>query len=433
MAHGPSSSWLWIGVVGAMAAPAMAQHEGHHPMPAPTSAPVAPLMAQMSLQGSGTSLQPASSPMWAYHWRAGDWIWSVHGNAVGSWNAATGPRGYGAWSLTDWGMAMGERVLGPGVLMLKAMASLDPLTVPPGGTPQLFQTGETYGGLPLIDRQHPHDLFMELAFRYTLPVSDRASLFVYGGPVGEPALGPNTYMHRVSAADNGMAPLGHHLQDSTHIAMGVLTAGAQFDRWQLEGSIFRGREPDENRWDIESGPLDSYSARLSVATTPNWVMQVSSGYLSQPEALVQGNAVRSTASVHHNRPLGWGNWSTSLVWGQNREFAHTPPLIANGYLLESALNVGEHQIYGRIESLDKIGLLQNVPGLASDESVHRVNALTLGGFRGFGIPGMDLGMGGDVTLYAKPSDLSTYYGEGPVALRIYLRLRPPLMGGTMHH
>lgn len=423
---------------------AWAQHAGHPMPPEPTpegitlspramkADPMGTLMRHMSLQGSGTSLQLASSPVWGQHWMAGHWVWSWHGNAIGSWNGATGPRGYGEPSFTNWAMAMGSRVLGPGVLTLKTMGSFDFLTTPPGGTPQLFQTGETYGGRALIDRQHPHDLFMELALRYSLPITERFSLFAYGGPVGEPALGPNTYMHRVSAADNGMAPLGHHLQDSTHIAMGVLTAGAQYDRWQFEGSIFRGREPDEKRWDIEWGPLDSYSARLSYAPTPHWVMQVSSGFLRQPEALEPGDAVRSSVSIHHNRPLGWGNWSTSLVWGQNREFVYAPTLIRNGYLLESALNVGEHQVYGRFESVDKTGLLRNVPGLAGDESVHRINALTLGGFRGFGIPGMDLGMGGDATLYAKPADLSAYYGEVPLAFRVYVRLRPPLMSAPMH-
>lgn len=434
MAWGRSSRVT--GVVAAIAllpGIAWAQHEGHGGRPSGVGLshgeqradPTGVLMRRMRLQGSGTSLQPASSPMWARHGMSGDWAWSWHGNALGSWNGATGPRGYGEASLTNWGMAMGSRMWGPGILQLKAMASLDFLTTPPGGTPQLFQTGETYGGRPLIDRQHPHELFMELAARYDLAVSDRLSLFAYGGPVGEPALGPNTYMHRVSAADNGIAPLAHHLQDSTHIVMGVVTAGAQLDRWQLEGSIFRGREPDERRWAIELGALDSYSARLSYAPSADWVLQVSSGYLTQPETLVAGDAVRSTASLHYNRPFGWGNWATSLVWGQNREFAHAPPLLSNGYLLESAVEIDRDQVYGRFEAVDKIGLLQNLPGQEHDESRHRIHALTIGAARGFGLGGLDLALGGDLTLHAQPAPLVSYYGASPVAYRVYVRLRPP--------
>lgn len=446
------TSWgvLWVGALALPpgAAPALAQHEGHPPEPAPSVRPATAgiglspqelradpggtLMRRMSLQGSGTSLQPESSPMRATAWMAGDWLWSVHANAVGAWNGATGGRGYGEGALSNWAMAMGARPLGPGVLTFKTMGSLEFLTLPPGGTPQLFQTGETFGGRPLIDRQHPHDLFIEFALRYTLPLSERTSLFVYGGPVGEPALGPNTFMHRVSAADNALAPLGHHLQDSTHIAMGVLTAGAQHERWQLEGSVFNGREPDENRWDIERGALDSYSARLSVAPTPNWTLQVSSAFLTQPEALEQGDAVRTTASFHHNLPFGRNNWSSGLVWGQNREFAHTPTLVSNGVLLESALDIGpQDQIYGRFEAVDKIGLLQGVTG--DDEALHRVHALTLGACRGIGgLPAFDLGLGGDVTLHARPADLAPFYGATPVAYRVYLRLRPPRMGAMRH-
>lgn len=282
-------SLVSVALVLSAAPAALAQHEGHHPTPGPESPavgqsafevspealrtdPMGVLMRRMAIQGSGTTWQPESTPMWMWMRQVDAWQWRLHGNAMLSWNGATGPRGYGELSLPNWGMLMGSRVWGPGLLDLRLMGSLDPMTTPPGGTAQLFQTGETFRGAPLIDRQHPHDLVMELAGLYTLPVASGTALFLYGGPVGEPALGPNAYMHRASAADNAMVPLSHHLQDSTHLAMGVLTAGGQWRRWQLEGSWFRGREPDENRWNLDLGPLDSFAGRLSYAPTRNWAM-----------------------------------------------------------------------------------------------------------------------------------------------------------------
>jgi hypothetical protein len=426
---------------------ARAQHEGHAPTSIPEASaagrsafdisldalqtgPMDLLLRRMAIQGSGTSLQPESSPMWMWMRHSDPWLWRIHGNAMLSWNGATGPRGYGEASLPNWLMLMGSRVLGRAVLDLRLMGSLDPVTTPPGGTAQLFQTGETFGGIPLVDRQHPHDLFMELAGQVTLPLAVGTSLFLYGGPVGEPALGPNAYMHRVSAADNAIAPLAHHVQDSTHIAMGVLTAGVQWHRWQLEGSCFRGKEPDENRWNLDLGPLDSVSGRVSFAPTRNWTMQVSTGYLTNPEALKPGDLVRSTASLHYNRPLSFGNWASALLWGQNQELIESPPHVENSLLLESTLDWSErNHVYGRYELVDKEGLVAGVPGEAGPLS--RIQALTLGMIRDLSLAPVVIGVGGDVTLYAKPAELEVAYGAMPVSYRVFVRIRPPLMRHRM--
>ncbi|HEY9899943.1 MAG TPA: hypothetical protein V6D00_12235 [Pantanalinema sp.] len=415
---------------------AFAQHEGHA-VTRPGGAiapgdlardPADELMRRTSLMGSGTSLQPASSPMWMWQQMTGPWLLRTHGNAVLAWNQGTRPRGTGEPSLANWAMMMGSRILGPGILDLTAMGSLEPATMPPGGTPQLFQTGETYGGRPLIDRQHPHDLFMELSARYTLPLNGRAAAFFYGAPVGEPALGPVAFMHRPSAADNGLAPLGHHLQDSTHITMGVLSAGLQWEHWQVEGSLFRGREPDENRWNLDLGPLDSCSGRLSYAPGPNWALQISSGRLSNPEALEAGDLRRTTASIQHNLPLSRGNWATAMIWGQNTKFGLSPAPITNGLLLESTLDLDRNHLYGRFEAVDKTGLLANLPGGEADERIVRpIQALTLGIIHDLKLQPLVVGIGADATLYAQPGDLVALYGSNPMALRIFLRMRPPLM------
>ncbi len=411
-------------------APAVAQdHEHHQPQPtAPMHTGHAgmadPLMARARAMGSGTSWVPAVSPMRMWSWRPGDWLWMLHGDAVPGYNQQGGPLGARAWTGENWAMLMGTRYWGPGILDLRAMSSLEPWTLPPGGTPQLFQTGEAYQGRPLVNQQHPHDLFMELGGRYTWNLTDATSLFLYGGLPGEPALGPPAFMHRPSAADNHWATLGHHLQDSSHIAYGVLTTGARVGPLQLEGSVFNGREPDENRADIELRPLSSWSGRVSWIPGPNWVLQTSTGRLVGPEALEPGDIQRTTASLTNVQEHPWGWWSTSFVWGQNVEL-HADPRTLQSYALESQLDRGRDHLYGRFELVDKVGLPL---GGADAHGLNRVGALTLGLARDVDwSDALDLAVGADATAYSLDHDVQESYGFNPVSFRVYLRLRPPTM------
>jgi len=311
-----------------------AQHEGHTmPMPpakpaaSPTTSPSPEMPAEETVMdlmpkgrmGSGTSWQPDSSPMFMVHKQSGEWLLMFHYNFVAGVNSQGGPRGVTKFESANWFMGSAARRVGPGTLELRGMVSAEPFTFPPGGSPLLFQTGESYKGEPLIDRQHPHDLFMELSATYTVPVSERASWFVYAGYPGEPALGPNAFMHRASASENSSAPLSHHLQDSSHISFGVFTTGFQYRWFKLEGSLFNGREPGENRYNFEAHPWNSRSARLWFAPNSNWTMQVSHGLLRNPEALEPGDVRRTTASVSYNRKFERGNWASSLIWGRNHE------------------------------------------------------------------------------------------------------------------
>ncbi|MNS44882.1 hypothetical protein D3C72_773360 [compost metagenome] len=361
--------------------------------------------------------------------RAGDWVWMAHGDVVAGLNAQGGPRGDLTWAAENWAMVHGSRFLGPGILDLRLMGSLEPFTLPPGGTAQIFQMGETYRNRPLIDRQHPHDLLMELSSRYTWNLDTRTGLFAYGGLAGEPAFGPPTFMHRPSAADNRWAPLGHHQQDATHITYGVLTAGARRDDFQLEGSVFNGREPDENRIGIDWGALDSWSTRLSWFPGRNWALQASYGRLHEPERSHPGDVERITASMTHVVPLADGWWSTSLIWGQGEELdvLGRPELdfVLQSYGLESQLDWMENHLYGRYELVDKAGL---PPFPLLSHNVRRVNALTLGAVRDMGqVDRYALGIGGDVTLYSMEQELRAAYGFNPLSFRVYLRLRPPTM------
>jgi len=344
----------------------------------------------------------------------------VHGAVFITYNQQGGPRGEGKAESVNWGMFMEQHRLGRGTLLLRQMLSAESLTSPHPGFPELFQTGETYHGEPLVDHQHPHNVFAELAATYTLPINDKISWLLYGATAAEPALGPVMYLHRASAAENPAAPLGHHLQDSTHTSFGVVTTGFIIDRFKLEASAFNGREPNEERWSIQLAALDSWSVRGTVAPARNWVVQYSYGKLIHPEALEPGDQNRQSASIEYNRPLARGSWATSLIWGRVQKTFESFPL--NSYLLESTVNfLRRDYAYTRIELVDKDELFPNLPG----PPTYRIGAYTFGGVRDLLQNHVgQLGLGADVTFYSKPAALNVAYGNNPVSFHIFLRLRP---------
>jgi hypothetical protein len=386
---------------------------------------------------SGTAWQPASvtDPMWMIS--RGGWQFMFHGTVFITYNQQGGPRGQGKAESTNYLMTMQQHRLGSGTLLFRQMFSAESLTSPHPGFPELFQTGETYHGQPLVDHQHPHNLFAELAALYTLPINEKVTWLLYGGPSAEPALGPVTYMHRQSASEDPEAPLGHHLQDSTHTSFGVVTTGFIFNLSKLdlsklgflkvEGSAFNGHEPNEERWSIQLAALDSWSFRVSAAPTRNWTAQYSYGRLSHPEALEPGDQQRQTASLEYNRQLsagmGKGYWATSLIWGRVQKEFELFPL--NSYLLESTLNFfARNYAYTRLELVDKDELF---PEAATHPS-YRIGAYTFGGVRDFvHNEHWQVGLGGDVTFYSKPAVLDPFYGDNPVSFHVFIRVRPGLM------
>ena len=393
----------------------------------------------MGRMGSGTSWQPDTSPMPMLHKQSGEWLLMFHYNFVAGVNRQGGPRGVTKFESANWFMPSAARRVGPGTLELRGMFSAEPFTFPPGGSPLLFQTGETYKGQPLIDRQHPHDLFMELSATYTVPVGERASWFVYAGYPGEPALGPNAFMHRASASENTSAPLSHHLQDSTHISFGVVTTGFQYRWFKLEGSLFNGREPDENRYNFEANPWNSRSVRLWFAPNSNWSMQVSHGFLRNPEALEPGDIRRTTASISYNRKFERGNWASSLIWGRNHESHDGEIFNLNGYVAESTVKfLDRNYFYTRLELTDKNQLLRAADrislGITDDHPSFRIGAYTFGGARDiWNTDKTSLAIGSDLTFYSKPSLLDPIYGSNPVSWKLFFRLRPSQMNMSAMH
>ena len=390
-----------------------------------------PLGIPMERTGSGTSWLPDDSPMHAYHEMRGPWELMLHGVAFAMYDKQGSRRGDEQFSSVNWGMLMATRNAGGGRLQLRAMVSAEPWTVGSEGYPLLLQTGETFHGEPLHDRQHPHDLFMELAALYEHAVSDRVGVSLYAAPVGEPAIGPVAYPHRPSAMNDPMAPIAHHWQDATHISFGVLTAGVFTHALRLEGSIFNGREPDETRTNFEyhDRSLDSYSGRASWNPSPHWSLSGAYAYLRSPEKLNPADAVhRVSTSIMNGRTFGQhGELATTFVFGANRhsDAAHFEP----SYLLESNLELGgAHSIFGRAEYVRK-GAEDLVLGGAEPTGEFNITALAAGYVYEFDRAGkVRTGIGARGSVDLIPSALEPFYGtRTPAGFAVYVRFRPQRM------
>jgi hypothetical protein len=374
----------------------------------------------MSREGSGTSWQPDSTPISGLQEMSGPWMHMVHGFANLIYDDQGGPRGATKTFSSSMLMFMARRELTDAAFGVRLMVSADPL-MGKSGYPLLFQTGETADGrTPLIDRQHPHDLLMEAALTYSHDLSKEASVFVYAGLPGEPALGPETFMHRLSAMDNPEAPLGHHWLDSTHISWGVVTAGYTWKQLKLEASGFNGREPDENRYNIELRSLDSYAARLSYNPTASLSMQASFGRLASPEQLEPDVSVRrSTLSVSYNAPVGvW--WQTTFAFGHNSPSSGAG---SNAWLIESALKpAAAHTLFARLERVDKDELF--LPGDALFGGSFTIEKLSVGYIYDFlRLGALDLGLGGLISTYSFPQSLNATYGFRPTSFMVFVRAR----------
>jgi len=433
-----------------LAPTAHAQHEHHEQQPpmqmdeAPSeqgraghgamTSSTAPLGLGMSRIGSGTAWQPDATAMAGVHFQPGaGWDLMLHWNVLAGFDAQTTPRGGHQWTSMNWVMLMAQHDLVGGQLTGRVMLSAEPFTTGgKKGYPLLIQTGEEVGGQLLHDRQHPHDLFMEVAALYQHGLTHWLAFEVYLAASGEPALGPVAFPHRASAMPNPFAALGHHWQDSTHIAFGVFTAGLYTRQFKLEASWFNGREPDENRYDFDFGSFDSWSARLSWNPTDSWSMQVSYGHLAEPEAHAPGVSVdRLTASVLHSwRPRREALWSTALVYGQN--WYSGAAFSTRVVLLESALEWGSDTVFGRIEYAQRSGedlALDEEPGAPAGIGTRVFNSgvLELGYLRRLVTLGpMHVGLGIVGSVYALDAGLRPFYGgqQFPVAGMVFLRLWP---------
>jgi hypothetical protein len=381
-------------------------------------------------ESSGTAFQPSAWPMPMATTRAGQWrlLWMAQAFVVDTQQA--GPRGGDKLYSSNWGMLGAIHKLGGGSLMLRSMVSLEPATVTDRRYPLLFQTGETAYGFPLADAQHPHDLFMELSAQYAHPLGDKGTWNVYYAPVGDPALGPVAFPHRASAMELPQASLGHHWQDSTHIADDVLTAGLTYRKIRIEASGFYGREPDENRWNLDWGAMNSWSSRLTVFPARNWTAQVSIGRLQDPEAAHPGSVIRTTASAEYVRPSAGQNWlAVSLVWGQNYMLGEHRR--SNAVLSEAVVPYRRRNfITGRFEWSQRDELFAYNPQLADEiaratgQHVFNVTAFTAGYTRDVPIfRAVQTGFGANATGYVIARAIRPYYGDHPWGVNVFLRVR----------
>jgi hypothetical protein len=378
---------------------------------------------------SGTSAEPNSVPGSMLMSMKRNWMLMFHGNAFVVGTQQSSIRGRDKFFSTNWFMPMAQRSLGPGQLTIRAMFSLEPATVTGRRYPLLFQQGETAYGAPIADGQHPHDFFMELAALYDLPVGEYSLLTFYVAPVGDPAIGPTAYPHRASASENPVATLGHHQEDSTHIANDVVTFGFTHRRFRLEMSGFHGREGDEFRWDIDQGTIDSWSTRLTVQPGQNWSGQFSYGRIASPEALFPSeDQARTTASVMYNRPFPHGDWASTAVWGRTRSLEDSAK--ENSYLLESTVNFHEkNYAWIRLENAGRtnellVGEKPLPPGFKEEPLTH-VQAYTVGYDREIRlVPRVSSAIGAQVSMHGVGTPLKPIYGSDPIGVTAFVRLRP---------
>ena len=412
---------------------------------------------------SGTALAPRASPFPMLSWRLGNWNVMLQGLAFLAHTNQTGERGRDKLFGPNWFMPMVSRRLGPGILTFRSMFSLDPLTVSQGRYPLIFQEGETWKNVPIINGQHPHDFVMELAASYQLHLGERTSLMLYGGPRGEPAFGTSAYPHRVSQSENPIAVSGHHFQDSTHISNTVATIGLTHGPVTLEASGFHGREPDERRWNLERGGIDSFASRVTFSPTPRWTAQFSVARINNRESTHPlRDSFRQSASVTYVRPLSTGHWATTALWGRNHDLSFTqlpqlpsllnptaktsdgekrnyhivqvptriPGQIYNSYLIESTLLWrNKNWIWGRAELSDKDSLLlfteEPFVRLVEEQRYTRVRVFTMGYSRELtsALRYVRPALGSQVMLFDTPPNLRPIYGRMPVGVQIFLRAR----------
>ena len=382
----------------------------------------------MSRNGSGTSWLPDNSPMYMYFGGNAKSSWAIHGAMFFRYNNQDvfnkSSRGANKFDAPNWFMGMYNRRVGSrGLFNATAMISLDPLTIGQNGYPLLFQTGETYNGEPLVDRQHPHDLISGLSVAYTHMLNEDADVTVYAGYPGEPALGPVAFMHRISALNNPNAPLGHHWQDATHIVYGVATLGIRYKKIELEGSIFNGREPDEDRYRFDKGRFDSYSYRVSYNPSQHWALQFSQGFLHEPEVLEPGiDQVRTTASIIRSTSLRTLNWSHTLAWGMNDKTNHDHHEYS--ILYETNVQFIRQALYARYEFVKKSAEELAILTTHGDD-LFNIHAFTLGYNHNISPAApVDLLLGFQATLNFPGDRLKPVYGTLPVGAQVYLQLRP---------
>jgi hypothetical protein len=377
----------------------------------------------VSRDASGTSWQPDLSKHGGIHVMRGDWSFMGHATLNLTYDWQDGPRGDEKTFVSGMIMGSARRDFADGsTLNLRAMLSPEPF-MGKDGFPLLLAAGETADGVtPLVDRQHPHELVMELSASYARRLTDKDSVFAYIGLPGEPAFGPPAFMHRMSAMDSPEAPITHHWLDSTHIVFGVATLGWVHDGFKLEASSFRGREPDQDRYDIESPELDSWSARASWNPSPEWSLQVSYADVTAPEQLEPDeNETRWSASAMHARRLGAeGWWSSTLAWGRK---INDHDESKDAWLLETAVSPDDRwTLFARAERIETDELLPGPGGGHGD--LHTVSKASFGAVHDWRLAEhVRFGVGALYSLSRVPEALEPAYGGDPDGGMLFLRLK----------
>lgn len=402
-----------------------AEHQHDHEAPSDSD-------AVKVREASGTAWLPDATPMYAVHHQRGPWQLMLHDNVFVQFLHESGKRGDDQVGSINWVMAMAQRRIGAGRLSLHGMFSIEPWSIGGCGYPDLLASGERCENEKIHDRQHPHDLLMEVSAEYDRPIRGQLRWQLYGGLAGEPAIGPVAYPHRVSAMPNPLAPIAHHWLDSTHITFGLVTAGIYGQRWKAESSLFNGREPDEHRADVDAAALDSFSGRVWILPTSTLAFQVSLAKLTEAEAPDEAgpglDVTRATASVTYHTPAtDDGMWASTIAWGRNHESGHG----SSALLAETNFILHDRDaVFGRFESVRKTA--HDLDVSESDEGF--VVAKLQGGYTRYvrGWNQLKIGLGAAVSAGFVPAALESAYGSRMNAgFAVFANIRPAAM--SMHN
>ena len=378
----------------------------------------------LSMEGSGTSWQPENSDLSYIILNSNNWSYYFRGAIFPRYTHQAGKRGSSGWDAPNWIMGQAQTYLGlKGQLAIRGMLSLERITEGGNGYPLLFQTGSAYKGLPLVDRQHPNDLISELSATLSYQTSRNSSIFMYLGYPGEPSVGPPAFYSRQSAKYIPDAPIGLQWQDASRVSFGVVTLGMVVNDFKIEGSVFNGSQPDENRYSFDKIKLNSFGGRISFNPAPTLSFQLSSGRIKDPYG-GDNRIIRTAASVIYNTRLNnTTSWASSFIWGENNENVLGR---SESFLSESTLDFSAYALYARAEFVQKtdgeLGITKNL------NQKFWLGEFTLGIAKKILLPDkIDLALGAQGTLYGIPNTLTPYYGDRLASYEIYLSLQPQVL------
>jgi hypothetical protein len=351
---------------------------------------------------SGTAWNPGPEPHHANLFTRGPWRAFVTGTLFATFSAETGPdEQRNEVFSTNWVAAGAQRTLGSrGLLLFRGRVSLEPLTIPEEGYPQMLQFVTAEGGGPLLDTMRPHDLAGEIAADLALRLGTASFIHLYVAPVGDPALGAVPFAQRASSEEFAEAPFNYDVQELTHDSTSVVTAGFGSRFFTLEASVFHDAVTSGRHTSIDSGDIDSRSVRLVLTPTRNLAVQVSRGELGDAEREI------STASISYGSRHVLG----TMLWSRREEL--------DALSVEATLRATRNTFSARVETVER------PPGFLGEPEVEPTTHFTVGYlFDVVRRRGYRAGVGVNFDYHTQSHEFPSRYGHKPQGLYAFVRVR----------